>query len=142
MPAGNGESSAQLTPAEDRSAEDGTLRWSNWTLYLDYDDAAGVYPTLERFQAESGLEVTYTEDIDSNDGFFGKYQNQLSRGQDIGADLITLTDWMAARLIRLGQVQELDAGNIPHLANLLPNYREVEWDPGRVHSATWQGGFT
>ncbi|MGD6979311.1 MULTISPECIES: polyamine ABC transporter substrate-binding protein [Citricoccus] len=141
-PAGDGESSAQLTPAEDRSAEDGTLRWSNWTLYLDYDDAAGVYPTLERFQAESGLEVTYTEDIDSNDGFFGKYQNQLSRGQDIGADLITLTDWMAARLIRLGQVQELDAGNIPHLANLLPNYREVEWDPGRVHSATWQGGFT
>lgn len=141
-PAGDGEASGQLSPAEDRSAEDGTLRWSNWTLYLDYDDAQGVYPTLEQFQQDSGLDVTYTEDIDSNDGFFGKYQNQLARGQDIGADLITVTDWMAARLIRLGYVQELDSANIPNLANLLPNYQEVEWDPGRLHSATWQGGFT
>ncbi|HEY4616233.1 MAG TPA: spermidine/putrescine ABC transporter substrate-binding protein [Citricoccus sp.] len=141
-PAGGEQSSGQLSPAEDRSAEDPTLRWSNWTLYLDYDDAKGVYPTLERFQEESGIEVTYTEDVDSNDGFFGKYQNQLARGQDIGADLITLTDWMASRLIRLGYVQELDTANIPNLANLLPNYQEVEWDPGRGHSATWQGGFT
>ena len=29
-----------------RSAEDGTLRWSNWTLYLDYDDEKKTYPTL------------------------------------------------------------------------------------------------
>lgn len=141
-PAAGEQSSGQLSPAEDRSAEDPTLRWSNWTLYLDYDDAKGVYPTLQRFQEESGIEVTYTEDVDSNDGFFGKYQNQLARGQDIGADLITLTDWMASRLIRLGYVQELDTANIPNLANLLPNYQQVEWDPGRGHSATWQGGFT
>lgn len=141
-PTGEGESSAQLTPAEDRSAEDGSLRWSNWTLYLDYDDAEGVYPTLEAFQEQSGLDVTYTEDVDSNDGFYGKYQNQLARGQDIGADLITLTDWMAARLIRQGYLQQLDSANMPNLANMLPNYQEVEWDPGREYSATWQGGFT
>src|SRR5690606_10074272 len=53
-PAAGEQSSGQLSPAEDRSAEDPTLRWSNWTLYLDYDDAKGVYPTLQRFQEESG----------------------------------------------------------------------------------------
>lgn len=137
-----GSATAQLTPAQDVSETDPSLRWSNWTLYLDYDDQAGVYPTLERFQDRTGITVSYTEDIDSNDSYFGKYQNQLSAGQDIGADLIALTDWMAARLIRLGYVQKLDLGRIPNAANLLSTYQDVSWDEGRAHSLTWQGGFT
>ncbi|MEY3803644.1 MAG: hypothetical protein RL126_788, partial [Actinomycetota bacterium] len=27
------------------SAAEGTVRWANWTLYLDYDSDAQVYPT-------------------------------------------------------------------------------------------------
>ena len=141
-PSGAATSSAALAAATDVSDTEKTVRWSNWTLYLDYDDSAGTYPTLEAFQQESGIDVSYTEDIDSNDSYFGKYQSQLSGGQDIGADIITLTDWMAARLIRLGYVQELDSANMPNTANLLENYRNVEWDSGRSRSMTWQGGFT
>ncbi|WP_336704047.1 spermidine/putrescine ABC transporter substrate-binding protein [Micrococcus terreus] len=141
-PSGAATSSAALTAATDVSDTEKTVRWSNWTLYLDYDDSAGTYPTLEAFQEESGIDVSYTEDIDSNVSYFGKYQNQLAGGQDIGADIITLTDWMAARLIRLGYVQELDSANMPNAKNLLANYRDVEWDAGRKHSLTWQGGFT
>ena len=33
---------------------------------------------------------------------------QLANGQDIGYDIVTLTDWMAARMIRLGYTQALD----------------------------------
>lgn len=139
---GGGGESGGLTPAQDVSDTEKSLRWSNWTLYLDYDDEAGNYPTLEAFQEQSGIDVSYTEDIDSNDSYFGKYQSQLSGGQDIGADLITLTDWMAARLIRMGYIQELDAAAMPNTANLLENYRSVEWDADRKHSMTWQGGFT
>ena len=35
-------------------------------------------------------------------------------GQDTGRDTFCLTDWMAARLIRLGWVQKLDKANIPN----------------------------
>lgn len=142
-PSGGGATSAGLTPATDLSDTEKTVRWSNWTLYLDYDDASGTYPTLEKFIEQSGIDVSYTEDIDSNDSYFGKYQNQLSNGQDIGADVMTLTDWMVARLIRLGYVQELNHDAMPNVtANLLPEYMNATFDEGRKHSITWQGGFT
>lgn len=128
-------------PAEDRSEEEKEVRWANWTLYLDYDEDTQTYPTLERFTEETGIEATYAEDIDDNDAYYGKIQGQLANGQDIGQDIITLTDWMAGRLIRLGYTQELDKDNIPNAENLLESLRDVSFDPGRAHSLTWQSGF-
>jgi spermidine/putrescine transport system substrate-binding protein len=121
----------------------GTVAWSNWPLYLDVsDDDDNVRPTLERFQEESGLRVRYSEDINSNDEYFGKISPQLQAGRGAGTDLMVLTDWMAARLIRLEYVQELEAGNIPNLSNLRESLRDVPFDPGRRFSVPWQSGLT
>ncbi|MBX9246340.1 spermidine/putrescine ABC transporter substrate-binding protein [Actinotalea ferrariae] len=128
-------------PVEDRSADEKQVRWANWTLYLDYDDESQTYPTLERFTEQTGIEVDYAEDIDDNDAYYGKVQGQLANGQDIGQDIITLTDWMAGRVIRLGYTQPLDKANIPNASNLLPSLQDVSFDPGREHSLTWQSGF-
>ncbi len=125
----------------DRSDTDKVVDWANWTLYLDYDEVTRTYPTLEAFTAETGITVNYVEDIDDNDSYFGKVQGQLANGQDIGQDIITLTDWMAARVIRLGYTQEFDPANMPNAANLLPDLKDVSFDPGRTHSLTWQSGF-
>lgn len=125
----------------DLSDTEKLVRWANWTLYLDYDDETQSYPTLEAFTEETGIEVTYAEDVDDNDTYFGKVQGQLANGQDIGQDIITLTDWMAARVIRLGYTRELDKANIPNAANLLPALQQVSFDPGRANSLTWQSGF-
>ncbi|MCL3860218.1 spermidine/putrescine ABC transporter substrate-binding protein [Actinotalea sp. K2] len=129
------------TPAQDRSQDEKVVSWANWTLYLDYDDVTQRYPTLEAFSETSGIRATYSEDIEDNDAYFGKIQGQLANGQDIGQDIVTLTDWMAARMIRLGYTQELDKGNLPHAANLLESLQDVSFDPGRSHSLTWQSGF-
>jgi spermidine/putrescine transport system substrate-binding protein len=106
------------------------------------DDDDNVRPTLERFQEESGLRVRYSEDINSNDEYFGKISPQLQAGRGAGTDLMVLTDWMAARLIRLEYVQELEAGNIPNLSNLRESLRDVPFDPGRRFSVPWQSGLT
>src|SRR3954469_16893060 len=127
--------------AQDQSASEKEVNWANWTLYLDYDDKAGKYPSLEAFSQASGIKADYAEDIDGNDTYFGKVQAQLAAGQDIGQDIITLTDWMAARLIRLGYTQELDRAKIPNADNLLESLQQVDFDPGRTHSLTWQSGF-
>ncbi|GAA1183538.1 polyamine ABC transporter substrate-binding protein [Nesterenkonia xinjiangensis] len=129
-------------PAEDLSEETMELFWANWSLYLDYDGDSGSYPTLDRFQEETGISVTYAEDIDGNESYYGTIQNQLRQGQNFGQDLITFTDWMAGRVIAAGQVRELDHGNIPHLENLLPGLQDVGFDPERRHSITWQSGMT
>jgi len=119
----------------------GPLRWANWTLYLDQSEDGKSYPTLEQFIASSGIDVQYSEDIEDNDSFYGKVKGQLANGQDIGYDIVTLTDWMAARWIREGYTTEWDRAAMPNTANLLPNLENVDFDPGRTHSLTWQSGF-
>lgn len=131
---------ADITAAEDISATDKTLNWSNWTLYLDQDDDAN-YPTLMAFEAETGIKVQYREDYDDNNTYYAKVRDQLSLGQDIGADIVTPTEWMAARWGQLGYVQELNAANIPNKANLIDSLANPDWDPGRAKSLPWQGGF-
>ena len=126
-------------------AGDNAIRWGNWTLYLDYDSDKKVYPTLEKFTAETGIDVKYLEDYNDNDEFYGKVQGQLKLNKDIGYDLICPTDWMAARYIRLGYAQKLDKANIPNAKNILPALASVPYDTDRSYTLTWQGimgGFT
>jgi spermidine/putrescine transport system substrate-binding protein len=131
---------AEITAAEDISATDKTLNWSNWTLYMDQDDDAN-YPTLMAFEAETGIKVQYREDYDDNNTYYAKVRDQLSLGQDIGADIVTPTEWMAARWGQLGYVQEFNEANMPNKANILDSYGNPDWDPGRKKSLPWQGGF-
>lgn len=139
----SGSSSANSAPksAVDKSDTDKVVNWANWTLYLDYDDKTKTYPTLEAFQKATGIKATYDEAIEDNDTYYGKIQGQLKNGQDIGKDIVVFTDWMASRVIRQGYAQELDKAVIPNAKNLLPNLKNVDFDPGRTHSLTWQSGY-
>jgi spermidine/putrescine transport system substrate-binding protein len=125
----------------DKSDTDKVVRWANWPAYLDFDEDTKKYPTLEEFQQKTGIKATYAEDIDGNDTYYGKIQGQLKNGQDIGKDIVVLTDWMAGRMIRQGYTQELDKANIPNAKNLNPKLQDVDFDPGRKHSLTWQSGY-
>ncbi|CAL2070421.1 PotD/PotF family extracellular solute-binding protein [Streptomyces murinus] len=126
--------------ADDHSATEKVVNFSNWPEYIDVDDSGKHHPTLDAFTKRTGIQVKYTEDINDNDEFFGKIQPELAAGQDTGRDLIVLTDWLAARMIRLGYVQKLDAANLPHaFANLSDQFRDPDWDPGRAYSYPWQG---
>lgn len=128
------------TPAKDQSATDKTVTWSNWPAYIDEDDE-GNYPTLVNFEAETGIKVTYKVDIDDNSTYYGTIKDQLALGQDTGADTFCLTEWMVARLIRFGYVQDLNADNIPNKKNLAPALLNPDFDPGRMKSLPWQNGF-
>jgi spermidine/putrescine transport system substrate-binding protein len=116
-----------------------SLRWGNWPLYLDYDEETKKYPTLEKFIEQTGIAATYFEDYNDNDEFFGKVQAQLKLGEDIGYDLVTPTDWMAARWIRLGYTQKFDAANIPNKSNIVDSLASPSFDANREQTLTWQG---
>ena len=123
----------------DSAAPTDVVRWGNWPLYLDYDEATKVYPTLENFMKTTGITAEYFEDYNDNDEFFGKVQSQLKLGEDIGYDLVTPTDWMAARWIRLGYTQKFDMANVPNAVNILDTLASPSFDPTREQSLTWQG---
>ncbi len=116
-----------------------TVRWGNWPLYLDYDEDTKKYPTLDAFSAESGIAAKYFEDYNDNDEFYGKVQAQLKLNEDIGYDVVTPTDWMAARWIRLGYAQKFDLANIPNRVNILDSLASPSFDPNRESTLTWQG---
>ena len=116
-----------------------TVRWGNWPLYLDYDEDTKKYPTLEAFSAANGIAAKYFEDYNDNDEFYGKVQAQLKLNEDIGYDVVTPTDWMAARWIRLGYAQKFDLDNIPNRVNILDSLASPSFDPNRESTLTWQG---
>ena len=136
-----GAAQPEVGAAEDMSAVDKVVNWSNWPLYIDIDDASGERPSLEAFQKLTGFEVVYTEDVNDNNEFYAKVRTQLEQGQDIGRDIVVLTDWMAALWVQNGFVQKLDKGLIPNWVNLVPKYLYASWDPGRQYSLPWQSGF-
>ncbi|MFF8838961.1 spermidine/putrescine ABC transporter substrate-binding protein [Streptomyces sp. NPDC015130] len=128
----------------DLSARDRTLDFANWPLYIDTDDDdTSRRPTLNAFRERTGISVRYTEEINDNDEFFGKIGPALMNHQETGRDLIVVSDWMAARFVRLGWVQEMDRTAQPHVAkHLNPQLLDPAFDAGRLHSVPWQSGIT
>lgn len=134
-------SASEAATSTDLSDTEKVVNWSNWISYLDIDESTGTYPSLTAFQDATGIEVTYTEDINDNNEFYAKVRTQLEQGQDIGRDLVVLTDWMAALWIQNGYAQKFDKALIPNSANLIPRLADVDFDKPREYSLPWQSGF-
>lgn len=134
------DTAAPATTVEQELADEITV--SNWPFYIDQNDAATRFPTLEQFEKETGVKVNYLEDINSNEEFFGEIQAPLSRGQSIDRDIIVPTAWLAARLLGLGYLQKLDKTAIPNMTNLEDTLRSPSWDPNRDYSMPWQSYIT
>ncbi|MEU7036752.1 spermidine/putrescine ABC transporter substrate-binding protein [Streptomyces sp. NPDC046237] len=146
--AGCGVPAAYVEPGEragrDLSARDRTLDFANWPLYIDTDDDdTSKRPTLDAFSERTGISVRYSEEINDNDEFFGKISPALMNHQETGRDLIVVSDWMAARFVRLGWVQEMDRAAQPNITRYLdPQLRSPAFDEGRLHTVPWQSGIT
>jgi len=136
---GTAEQNATATPqaeVDHPKTELGTIVFANWPLYID----KAVIKDFEKQFA--GATLKYTEEINDNTEFFGKVRQPLEQDRAIGRDIVVLTDWMAARWIRLGYNEPLDRDNIPNASNLRANLVDVPFDQGRKHSLPWQSGMT
>jgi spermidine/putrescine transport system substrate-binding protein len=119
----------------------GQVNFGNWVGYIDIDEETGGYPTLERFTEETGIEVTYTEEITDNEVTFNILLPDLAAGNPTGRDIIAPTDWLIERLIRLGYLEPLDHSLLPNVeANLRENYRGSWWDPDNAYSVPYVSG--
>jgi spermidine/putrescine transport system substrate-binding protein len=138
-----GGSSSESSSSGDKTLAK-TLRFSNWTYYIDVNEKTKTHPTLEMFKRRTGTSVRYIEDINDNASFFGKIQGPLSRGQSIDRDIIVMTDnsRYPALLIKKGWVEKLDKSAIPNIKNLQDALAHPNWDPNRDYSLPWQSGMT
>ena len=128
-----------ITASESASAAPATVRFGNWSLYLDYDNKTKKYPTLVDFTKKTGIQVKYMEAIDDNDSFTAKVTPQLKLKKDIGYDVVAPTEWMAERWIKSGFAQKFDEAQIPNKKNVLPFLLNRPLDPGRHYTLPWAG---
>jgi spermidine/putrescine transport system substrate-binding protein len=127
----------------DLSDTEKAIVFSNWIGYVDPIKRKDT-STLEKFQQETGITVEYRNgDVNDNETFFAKVSPQLQACRSTGRDVFVVTDYMAARMIELGWIQELDHANMPNVdANLIDFLRSPSWDPDRKYSVPWQSGMT
>ncbi|MEU8378533.1 spermidine/putrescine ABC transporter substrate-binding protein [Streptosporangium sp. NPDC048865] len=122
--------------------KNGTLRFANWPLYIDKEGKR--YPSLELFTADTGIQVAYQEAIQDNSTFFGKVQPLLAANNDIGYDLMVLTNGLQlSKAIALGYLVPLDHSKLPNFAaNASSAVKNPTWDPNNAHTVPWTVGVT
>ena len=134
---GGGGNSGEATTAKGGPVA-GKLTISNWPGYID----PGPKGTVAEFEKASGVSVDYIEDVNENEGFFGKLQPQLERGESGGRSIFVVTDWMAKQMYDLGYLQEIDHADLPTVfENMRANLQDPAFDPGRKFSVPWQSGM-
>ncbi len=120
----------------------GDLKILNWTLYIDPTDNGHV-GTVDRFSKATGIKTVYTEDFNDNNEVFNKnLLPVVGAGKVSPFDVICPTYWMAARVKKLGWVDQLPLDQIPNHANLLDRFLDLPWDPGAKFQMPWQSGTT
>lgn len=135
-------STTTATPAPTFSTATGdqrTLTWATWPDYIDVDEEGGR-PTLAAFTAATGIPVAYEEVIEDNDEYVDSVRDALEAGEPIGADIVTLTTWMAARLVQDGHMQPFGPGESAD--RVIPALAGPAWDPDQAYSVPWQAGLT
>ena len=107
----------------------GELNIFNWGNYTPPD-------LIEKFEKEFDIKVTLT-DYDSNDTALAK----VAAGGH-GFDIAVPSNSYVPIWIEKGLLLNTRVDLMPNAKNILPQFRDVSWDPGRQYSAPWQWGST
>jgi spermidine/putrescine transport system substrate-binding protein len=102
------------------------VNFYNWDTYIGPT-------TLADFQAATGVPVQMSL-FATNDELFARL-----RAGNPGFDVIVPSNEFVTRMSQAQMIQELDHSKIPNMANLLPEFQDAAFDPGRRYSMpyTW-----
>jgi spermidine/putrescine transport system substrate-binding protein len=125
----------------------GSVNFTNWPFYLDQakDKDGNVYnPSLKLFKEQTGIEVNYSDSINSNEEYFGKIQPILAAGDDPGTDIMVITNGRYFSILKTnGWVYPLDPARRPNFdANAITWAKDPFYDEGNQFGMAWQSGIT
>ncbi|MEM9845054.1 MAG: extracellular solute-binding protein [Pseudomonadota bacterium] len=116
--------SATLAHAE------GELSIYHWFEYIPQE-------LLDKFEEETGIEVTM-DTYDSNEAMLAS----LKAGAMGEYDVAVPSDYMTQIMRDEGMLDTIAEGELTNRDNILPQWLEVDFDPGRAHSIPYQWGST
>ncbi len=123
------------------------VNFTNWPAYLDIaqdKDGNRIRPSLDKFTEETGIEVEYRADINSNEEFYAAIRPAMEAGQDTGHDIFVITNGQElSEMIALGYLIELDHSLTPNFnENAGDAFKDPAFDPGNKYTMAWQSGMT
>jgi spermidine/putrescine transport system substrate-binding protein len=110
-----------------QAAAEGVLNIYNWGNYTSPE-------LIEKFEAEYGIDVTIT-DYDSNDTALAKI-----RQGGHGFDMVVPSQNFIPIWIAEGLLMETNPGQMENAGNIMAEWQNPDFDPGRKYTAPWQLG--
>lgn len=89
---------------------------------------------LREFQDETGIKVNYSE-YQNNEEMYS-----LLKMGGTNVDVVIPSDYMVARLIDEGMLEELDFSNIPNYRLIDDSYKNLDFDPEGKYSVAYMTG--
>nr|MBQ4319813.1 ABC transporter substrate-binding protein [Clostridia bacterium] len=112
-----------------------TLNVYNWGEYIAVDEGGGEFDVNREFEELTGINVTYSN-FASNEELYAK----MKSGGGAAYDIIIPSDYMIARLINEGMLEELNFDNIPNYALIDDRYKNLAHDPENKYSVPYTWG--
>jgi spermidine/putrescine transport system substrate-binding protein len=117
--------------------------FENWPIYIDVGKGSD-HPSLDLFTKETGISVTYKEDIQDDASFYGKIAPVLKSGQNPGFDLMVITNgFELTNLFERDYLIPLDQTRMTNFYTFASDLvRDPSYDRGNVYTMAWQSGIT
>ena len=137
-------SAAAIAAYWSRQTHTGSVNWANWPLYIDQKGGGSDHPSIDLFEKETGISVSYYEVIQDNGPFFAIVQPSLSADQYCGYDVAVISNGIYFNKFRdLGFLVPLDQARLPNFRRYGgQRFQNELFDPGNTFSIPWQAGFT
>jgi len=122
--------STALVLAANAAAAEGNLSLYHWFEYIPQE-------LVEKFEAQYDVTVTI-DTYDSNEAMLAS----LKAGKMGSYDLAVPGDYMVQIMAGEGLLDTIAEGELANKGNILPQWLDVAFDPGRAHSIPYQWGST
>ena len=106
----------------------------NWGEYIS-DGSEGTLDVNKEFEKETGIKINYTT-YDSNENMYNKI-----KGGGANYDIIIPSDYMIERMINEELLEKINFDNIPNYSNILPEYKNLYFDPNNEYSVPYNVGM-
>ncbi|MCR9125346.1 MAG: extracellular solute-binding protein [Rhodobacteraceae bacterium] len=121
---------AALALTAGMASAEGKLSIFHWFEYIPKE-------LLDKFTAETGIEVTM-DTYDSNESMLASLKGGTMGSYDVAVP----GDYMVQIMRDEGMLDTIAEGELTNKANIEPQWLDVDFDPGRMHSIPYQWGST
>ncbi len=122
--------------ASESKADAGEVNVYTWGEYMALGQDEGIANVVEQFEKETNIKVNLTT-YDTNEELYSK----LTQSND-SYDIVVPSDYMIGKMIKEGQLKEINYKNIPNYQYIDERFKKLPCDPEGKYTVCYTWGVT